>query len=463
MKRIPSQQRVLGIFTLAMINVAAIVSLRNLPLMAMQGWASVFYYAIAAFTFLIPSALVCAELASGWSKSGGLYIWVKEAFGPRWGFFAMWAEWMLTTSFFPTLLSFAVGTLAYLIDPALARNPIFMVSGVVGLFWFATALNLLGMRVSGAVSTIGVLLGTIIPGCMLIGMGCILYWNDPLILPFTKEALLPDLGLGNMVFLVGVMLGFEGMELTAFHVNEVKDPQRTFPIALFLATIIILVLSVLGSLSLAFVVPPQDIRLIDGIMQIFSAFFNALPNQSILGVGVKTFAVGIFLGSFAGLTTWVAGPIKGVLACAEDGFIPHWLQYTNKKGAPVSALILQAIYTTILASCFVLMPSLEHAYWFLTILASLFALTMFILIYLSVLRLRYTQSHVKRAFCIPGGKAGVWIVCGVGILSALFSILISFVPPDNMTMPIWEYAVLLIGVFIVLALPAAVLRRRIHR
>ena len=87
-------KRVLGVFTLTMINVAAIQSLRNLPVMAEVGWASVFFYLIAAIGFFIPSALVSAELSTGWPSTGGVYTWVKEAFGPRWGFVAIWLQWI---------------------------------------------------------------------------------------------------------------------------------------------------------------------------------------------------------------------------------------------------------------------------------------------------------------------------------------------------------------------------------
>ncbi|HDZ59359.1 MAG TPA: amino acid permease, partial [Actinobacteria bacterium] len=66
----------LGIFTLAMINVAAVLSLRNLPSMAEYGYALIFYLTLASLCFFIPSALVSAELASGWPRKGGVYLWV---------------------------------------------------------------------------------------------------------------------------------------------------------------------------------------------------------------------------------------------------------------------------------------------------------------------------------------------------------------------------------------------------
>lgn len=91
---------------LCMINVAAIISLRNLPLMSKYGFASVFFYLVAALIFFLPLAFVTAELATTWPEEGGVYSWVKEAFGMDLGFLAIWLDWIANAVFFPTLLSF---------------------------------------------------------------------------------------------------------------------------------------------------------------------------------------------------------------------------------------------------------------------------------------------------------------------------------------------------------------------
>jgi len=80
-------KRVLSVFSLVMINVIAVDSLRSLPISAAYGFSIVFYYLLAAILFFVPVALIAAELATAWPETGGLYVWVREAFGRRWGFF----------------------------------------------------------------------------------------------------------------------------------------------------------------------------------------------------------------------------------------------------------------------------------------------------------------------------------------------------------------------------------------
>ena len=111
-----------GLLSLAMINVAAMVSPRNLPMMAEYGWSLIFFVLVAVILFLIPVSLAISELATAWPRRGGVYPWVKEAFRGRAGFLAVWCDWSENLVWFPTVLSFTATSLAYAIDPSLANS-----------------------------------------------------------------------------------------------------------------------------------------------------------------------------------------------------------------------------------------------------------------------------------------------------------------------------------------------------
>ena len=145
----------LGVLSLAMINVAAIVSARNLPVMAEYGWSMLALFAISILVFLVPIAMVAAELGTAWCKEGGVFAWVKEAFGGRTGFLAVWCDYAENVAWFPTVLSFIAATFAYVFDPALATNKLYLVVVMLGFFWGATLLTLPGVRASSAIGSIG--------------------------------------------------------------------------------------------------------------------------------------------------------------------------------------------------------------------------------------------------------------------------------------------------------------------
>ena len=103
---------------------------------------------IALVLFLIPSALVFAELATGWPEQGGVYVWVKEAFGERWGFTAIWLQWFQMVIGMVMVLAFIAGSLAFVFNPSLAGNKLFILLIILAVYWGATYLNLRGMKMS---------------------------------------------------------------------------------------------------------------------------------------------------------------------------------------------------------------------------------------------------------------------------------------------------------------------------
>ncbi len=226
----PEHKRTLNVFVLAMLSMAVVISLRNLPLTAEYGLASVFYYIVAAVCFMVPYALIAAELASGWPKAGGVYIWVRTALGERWGFFAIWMQWFHNMTWYPAMLAFIAAAIAYIFDPALASNKVYLLCVILGGFWGVTFLNFFGIKTSAWMSTICVIIGAVLPGLLLIAMG--IWWvaqGRPLSMTVTTSDLLPDFEITSFVFLAGIFLALAGLEANANLAREVKDPQKKLP------------------------------------------------------------------------------------------------------------------------------------------------------------------------------------------------------------------------------------------
>ena len=113
---------VITMMAFAIMNFMTVVSLRGLPAQAEYGLVSIFYYVFAAVVFLIPTALVAAELASTFPKQGGVFRWVGEAFGPRWGFAAVYWQWQAWVLWLPAVLIFGAAALAYRLVAAELRR-----------------------------------------------------------------------------------------------------------------------------------------------------------------------------------------------------------------------------------------------------------------------------------------------------------------------------------------------------
>lgn len=158
----------ISVWTLALMTVAAVCSLRGLPLMAKEG-ENMFFLGFSVILFLLPASLVAAELGGAFSnQKGGVYTWVKSAFGNRWGFTAIWLQWNQNVVWYPSVLAFAAAALAYLIGkPELADNGTYTGSVIIISYWIATFIALKGPSIASKVTTLGAVLGTILPGILI--------------------------------------------------------------------------------------------------------------------------------------------------------------------------------------------------------------------------------------------------------------------------------------------------------
>jgi putative glutamate/gamma-aminobutyrate antiporter len=425
-----SPRRVLSVFVLAMLNVAIMASLRNLPLVASYGLSSIFFFTIVAIFFLIPSALVSAELATGWSKGGGVYVWVREALGDKWGFFAIWMQWVHNVAWYPVILTFVATTLAYTFNPALAQNKLFVVSVILVSFWGMTIFNYLGVKTSSWFSTIGVILGTILPGLLIIGLG--IFWvanGNPIKTPLSVSAIIPDFKhLGNFVFLAGLFLAFTGLEVSSVHAAEVKDPQKNYPRAIILAALITFSVFLLGALAIAFVIPKGDISLASGLMEAFHQFFSHYNLTWILPV----VAFLLVIGAIAEVNAWIVGPVRGLYVTTTHGNLPPIFHKLNKHGVPMNLLWFQAIIVTITSLIILQLPTVSASFWILSVMSAQTYLLMYILMFIAAIKLRYIRPHVPRAYKVPYKAKGIWVLSIFGIASCVFVILLGFYPPSQL-------------------------------
>lgn len=431
----------MNIFTVCMMTVGAVVSLRGLPMMAKEGLSMIFYILFATVMFLIPASLVAAELGGAFSnKGGGVYTWVTEAFGSRWGFTAIWLQWIQNVVWYPTVLGFAAGALAYLfMRPELAANGTYTGVVILVCYWVATLLTLAGANVASSITKYGVILGTILPGVIIIVLG--LLWIDqghPIeFLQGTAHLagghphmrIFPHFtGFGSVAFLAGIILLFAGVEVHAVHANEMADPSRQFPESMFLAAAIIFLLFLMGSLAVAAVIPAEEISLTAGLMQAFRQVLDSF------GIGFMTPAISLLVafGAIGGVMSWVGGPSRGLLHTARQGEIPPFMSRVNKNGIQRNILLIQGGIVSLLAALYFVMDNVSVAFFVLSAMTVTLYLVMYILMYASAIKLRYSRPDLPRAYKVPGGNTGMLFLAGTGLIGVTFALIVGFFPPSNL-------------------------------
>lgn len=425
----PSSARHLGVVTLTLMTAALFLTLRNMPMMAATGLQMVFFDAVTVFAFLIPVALVSAELATAWPKNG-VFHWVEEAFGTGWGLTAVWLQWVQSLFGITSILSYVAATVAYALTPRLANERYFIVAVILAVYWSATLANLRGTRASGLISSVCLGVGVLVPSVTLITLaGLYILQGRPLHLDIAATA-------GNwlplrhpqhsLILFLSFIFGVVGIEVSASHAREVHNVRRNYPIAVFSAALLGFVITLLGGLAVAVVIPRSRLDLVSGSMQALSALFQSRG----LAALVPFAAVLVALGAAGQVSTWVVGPIKGLWAAGCTGNLPPTLQRVNRHGVPHTLLIVQALLMSAVALVFLFVPSVDTAFLLLTSAAFILYAVMYLMLFAAAIRLRYLEPDTPRPYRVPGGRTwGLWLVAGIGFITAFVCLLIGLLPP----------------------------------
>ena len=384
----------LSVFSIIMITITSVDSIRNLPGAALFGSHAISFFMLAGLCFFVPTALVCAEMSTTYPKQGGVYLWGKETLGHNFGFVTVWYQYAENIVYYPPLISFIVATGTYPFFPHLAENNIFMLVMINVIFWALTLVNIFGLRLSSLITNVFGMIGLIFPILLIIALGGYWTYTNPAASHISLRHVsdwLPDFSQSGIgASFTAVVLSLTGIEITTAYANEVRNPQKAYPKALLISTIMILLSLTACSLSIAAVVSHNNSSLSEGIILAFKTFFEDMNLPFLLPV----IALAIVFGSLASLNNWIIAPTKSLHVAAKDKFLPLRLSKENRNKAPVPLLLLQGAIVSLLSLVFILVPNVNQGMWLLNILMTQLYMVMYICIFISFLASQIGRAHV---------------------------------------------------------------------
>ncbi|MCC2317343.1 APC family permease [Cellulomonas chengniuliangii] len=434
--------RARGTSLLALLSVVGVVTLGAAPTMAAYGLGAVPLVLVPATLFLVPAALVVAELGSTWH--GGVHAWVREGLGPRWGLAAGWLQWVQGVVRMPALLASAAASLALaVLDPGLASSDVYTGLMVVGLFWAVTLAVSRGRALVGRWAAWAGLLGVVVPVVLLTGLG--LGWlatGERSAVSFEAAQLVPPLtGASSIVLVITGVLAFTGLEVGATQVGGTQpggtqpgsagEPARWLPRAVATAAIAVVAVLVLSSLAISVAVEKGD----PGLTSVNLALGRYLEHFGV-AAAVPVVSALLAIGAIGSVLVWAAGPSTALATAGREGLLPGPLQRSGRGGSPRVILLLQGVVVTTLAAFFALAPDTSAA--IALVLATAFALylLMYMMVFAAAVALRRTRPDVVRGFRAPA----LPLVAGIGFLTSLAAFLAAFIPPTGTQVDIDAYA-----------------------
>ncbi|EOT2915699.1 glutamate:gamma-aminobutyrate antiporter [Clostridium perfringens] len=461
MKQEGTTKKSLTLFGFFAMTASMVMAVYEYPTFATSKLHLVFYLLLGGFLWFIPVALCAAEMATvdGWEK-GGVFTWTGKNLGKKYGFANLFFEFFEITVGFVTMIYFILGALSYVFDwPALNSNPMVKFIGVLVIFWILALSQFGGTKYTAKIAKIGFIVGILLPAAILIILALVYIIQGNPIYISSKDTFVPDFTKVNtLVVFVSFILSYMGVEASATHANEMDNPKKEYPLAMLLLVIVAIVVSTLGGLAIAAVIPQDQINLSAGVVQTFAVLLGHFTaNNTIL---VKIIALLLAFGVIAEVSSWVVGPTRGMIIAAEEGAIPKSWAKTNEHDVPVYLVIAQGIIVSIWDAVLTFGAGGSN-------LSFLAAMSLTVVIYLSGYILFFV-GYIKAilgeglngAYQMPGGKPVKIIVAIIGLATSIFAFFISFVPPTSIAgnaVQSHEYMwMLIISYVISLILPFAI-------
>ncbi|HEX8725123.1 MAG TPA: APC family permease [Gemmatimonadaceae bacterium] len=422
----PRLRRVLRTRDLVWFYVVSVVGMRWVAVAAAAGPSSLFVWVLGAVGLFVPLAFAVLELSSRYPQEGGIYVWTKRAFGDFAGFMTGWTYWGSNLTYLPGILYFAASTALYIFGPRFAHlqtsGTYFIVFSLAGLL-LAAALNIAGLQVGKWLTSVGAY-ATWIPMAVLIGMGFVAAARFGPATAITAHALMPSFGLKDMIFWATLAFGYSGLEAASFMGEEIEDPRRTVPRAVFIAGLIIPAIYILGTLAILLALPTGQISGLQGIMD---AIVRTGDRVGAVGLGPFA-AVLIVLSSMGGAGAWLSAPARLPFVAGIDNYLPRAFGKLHPRyGTPYVALLLQV---GVAAICAVLGQAGEtprKAYDILVSLGIIAYFLPYLTMFPALIRLQREPAGPE-VMRVPGGKPAA-VLCGaVGFLTSAIAIVLAAVP-----------------------------------
>ena len=370
--------------------------------------------AVFPIVWAYPISNLVAECGSVMPSEGGVYVWVKEAFGEFWGFQAGW--WGTVSTYITN--GVYVALVSGYVSQMIPMSPAAVQALKIGMILIFTIVNLLGLKEVGKVST--ALSIMIILAFALVAAVGFINWNTNPVEPFMPEGygLVDGLG-GGICICVWMYCGYECISNMA---GEVKDPQ-VIPKGLLIAMPLVAltyVLPTLGSLATL----PEGSWLkwsTDGGFDGIAVGYATVLTQNLGPAWGYVFLVVAIVSQCAIFNTYLASGSRGFFVLADDHLCPPVLvKVSRSKGVPWVGILSLAVVTYILAqSSFTTLVSMEVV----------FMLALYIILPVSVVKLRRripVDERKKRGlYVMPGGRAGLIFYCGAPVLISVTALLIN--------------------------------------
>lgn len=424
----------MGIWDITLFSICAVLVIDTLTASASMGASSIGWWVIMFFVFVVPYILITSELGTTYPGEGGIYDWVKRAFGMRWAIRTTWFYWVNVALWMPAVYILFAGMFAELFAPDLS-------------LWMQIAMAIVLTWITVWICNISVDVGKWIPNLaaaakmiilVVLGVGGFLYaTNNGVANEISLSAMAPSWDTG-LAFLPAIVFNLLGFELVATMGKEIRNPQKDMPKAMFLASGIVCLLYIVGTIGILVAIPADEIGLVAGLVETFRLFLAELPGSEFLVILLGIVALFTFVGN---MVTWSMGASRAALEAAHEGELPAYFAKEHPvHKTPIGAnMLLGLISTAVVILYGFTAGGSDELFWTVFAFSSCVFLLPYLLMFPAFAKLRKMDPTRERPFKVKGNSFWVALITWVPFL-IVFQAVFFFILPEIVSGEIdWMY------------------------
>lgn len=438
-REIPALERVLGRADLVLFTVCAILTIDTLASSAAMGFAWFSWWLITMTVFFIPYGLITAELGAAWPGEGGVYIWVREAFGPKWGSTAAWMYWINNATWIPSVYLIFAGTFGQMfLKTQSAWQDAFI---AIVLTWLTVGVGIVRLEVSKWVPN----LGAVVKALIFLALGVLglsaIFRGHRAANAFSLSALVPKWN-DSLAYLPALLYSTFGFELMSSAGGEMKNPKRDVPIVIFWSGALIAVLYSFAIGGILFAVPIGKLSIVTGTWDALAILGREWGRAG--DTVVFILGLGFLYACVANVVTWSLGANRVAAVAAEEGMLPEALGrlHTRFKTPYLAFVAMGIVSTLLLVGGALLSSSQSNIFWMAFRLSALSLLLCYLLVFPAFLVLRKRRPDQPRPYRLPGGHGAAAVASWVCTLYIFGACVLFFTPSPTSQAPLKEALVL---------------------
>ena len=367
-----------------------------------------FWWIFLLICFCLPYGMITAELGTTYPSEGGMYDWVKRAFGPKWAGRVAWNYWVNFPLWIASLAVAVTDIIAGMFDVELNVYVLLLLQLVY--VWVVTLLSTKRIGESKYVVNLGTLLKVV----LLLGIGILGIYT------FIKTGhsanpingvgdLIPEPNLDNLSFISIILFNFMGFEVVGTWVDDMDNPKKDIPKALIFGGLLMALFYVLPATGFNIALEANDDWVGAGaeiVVDVLNALFKAAGLSASTIYGLTIVAGCMFIYTFvANIASWSFGVNQVAAYAAEDGSMPKAFAKTNKEGVPAQAAIINGIVASIIVIAGIIANEVSEdfavGFGLFFCLSWITLLVGYIPMFLAFLKLRKVDAKKERPYRVP--------------------------------------------------------------